>query len=107
MDKINDAKHIKTRLIDYLLENYETEIIGLEVPYLFGYRRADLVTIIDNKTIAFEIKSELDSLSKLPAQIGDYIDVFNEVYVVLAEKLQKNRQDFVKCTRVEYVHTFI
>ena len=90
MDKINDAKHIKTRLIDYLLENYETEIIGLEVPYLFGYRRADLVTIIDNKTVAFEIKSELDSLSKLPAQIGDYIDVFNEVYVVLAEKYKRS-----------------
>lgn len=90
MDKINDAKQIKTRLIDYLLENYETEIIGLEVPYLFGYRRADLVTIIDNKTIAFEIKSELDSLSKLPAQIGDYIDVFNEVYVVLAEKYKRS-----------------
>ena len=90
MDKINDAKHIKTRLIDYLLENYETEIIGLEVPYLFGYRRADLVTIIDNKTIAFEIKSELDSLSKLSAQIGDYIDVFNEVYVVLAEKYKRS-----------------
>lgn len=90
MDKINDAKHIKTRLIDYLLENYETEIIGLEVPYLFGYRRADLVTIVDNKTIAFEIKSELDSLSKLPAQIGDYIDVFNEVYVVLAEKYKRS-----------------
>lgn len=90
MDKINDAKHIKTRLIDYLLENYETEIIGLEVPYLFGYRRADLVTIIDNKTVAFEIKSELDSLSKLPAQIDDYIDVFNEVYVVLAEKYKRS-----------------
>lgn len=90
MDKINDAKHIKTRLIDYLLENYETELIGLEVPYLFGYRRADLVTIINNKTVAFEIKSELDSLSKLHAQIGDYIDVFNEVYVVLAEKYKRS-----------------
>lgn len=90
MDKINDAKHIKTRLIDYLLKNYKTELIGIEVPYLLGYRRADLVTIIDNKTVAFEIKSELDSLCKLSAQIDDYVDVFNEVYVVLAEKYKRS-----------------
>ena len=90
MDKINGALQIKTRLIDYLLSNYETELIGIEVPYLFGYRRADVVAIINNKTIAFEIKSELDSLSKLSSQINDYIDVFNEVYVVLAEKYRQS-----------------
>ena len=90
MDKINGAIQIKTRFIDYLLNNYETELIGIEVPYLFGYRRADLVAIINNKTVAYEIKSELDSLSKLSAQIDDYVDVFNEVYVVLAEKYKRS-----------------
>lgn len=90
MDKINGAIQIKTRFIDYLLNNYDTELIGIEVPYLFGYRRADLVAIINNKTVAYEIKSELDSLSKLSAQIDDYVDVFNEVYVVLAEKYKRS-----------------
>ena len=90
MDKINGAIQIKTSFIDYLLNNYETELIGIEVPYLFGYRRADLVAIINNKTVAYEIKSELDSLSKLSAQIDDYVDVFNEVYVVLAEKYKRS-----------------
>lgn len=90
MDKINGAIQIKTRFIDYLLGNYNTELIGIEVPYLFGYRRADLVAIINNKTVAYEIKSELDSLSKLSAQINDYVDVFNEVYVVLAEKYKRS-----------------
>ena len=87
--KLN-AVQIKTILIDYLLANYDTEFIATEVPYLSGSRRADLVAMIDNKTVSFEIKSELDSLSKLSKQINDYIDVFNEVYVVLAEKYRQS-----------------
>lgn len=86
MYKKNDAKQIKTILIDYLLKNFNIELIGIEVPYLSGYRRADMVALINNKLVGFEIKSELDSLSKLLNQINDYIDVFNEVYVILAEK---------------------
>lgn len=88
MNRKNDANHVKTLLIDFLMENYDVELIALEVPYLFGYRRADLVSIINGNMIAFEIKSELDSLSKLESQINDYIDVFNKVYVVLAEKFK-------------------
>ena len=88
MSTKNDASHIKTLLIDFLIENYNIELIASEVPYLFGYRRADLVAIINNNMIAFEIKSELDSLSKLEAQVNDYIEVFNKVYVVLAKKFQ-------------------
>lgn len=86
-EKIN-ANNIKTFLIDYLLSNYNIELLASEVPYLFGYRRADLVAMMDNNMIAFEIKSELDSLTKLEAQIKDYIDVFNKVYVVLSEKFK-------------------
>ncbi len=88
MSTKNDASHIKTLLIDFLIENYNIELIASEVPYLFGYRRADLVAIINNNMVAFEIKSELDSLSKLEAQVNDYIEVFNKVYVVLAKKFQ-------------------
>ena len=79
--KLN-AVQIKTILIDYLLANYDTEFIATEVPYLSGFRRADLVAMIDNKTVSFEIKSELDSLSKLSKQINDY--------VVLAEKYRQS-----------------
>lgn len=94
--KIN-ANNIKTILIDYLLENYEIELIASEVPYLFGYRRADLVALMNNNMVAFEIKSELDSLTKLEAQINDYIDVFNKVYVILAEK-------FKNCAVISKIH---
>ena len=34
------------------------ELIASEVPYLFGYRRADLVAMINDNMVAFEIKSE-------------------------------------------------
>ncbi len=87
-NKIN-ANNIKTILIDYLLKNYNIEFIASEVPYLFGYRRADLVAMINNNMVAFEVKSELDSLVKLEVQIKDYVDVFNKVYVVLAKKFEK------------------
>lgn len=87
--KLN-AVQIKTILIDYLLDNYDIEFIATEVPYLFGFRRADLLAMVDNNTVSFEIKSELDSLSKLSEQINDYIDVFNEVYIVLAEKFKNS-----------------
>ena len=86
-NRIN-ANNIKTILIDYLLKNYDIELIAAEVPYLFGYRRADLVAMINDNMVAFEIKSELDSLAKLEAQIKDYLDVFNKVYVVLAKKFK-------------------
>lgn len=89
------ANYIKTVIIDYLIENYDVELLACEVPYLYGYRRADLLSIINNETVAFEIKSELDSLNKLEGQLNDYIDVFNKVYVVLANKF-KNKFEISK-----------
>lgn len=91
MEKI-DANYIKTLLVDYLLDKKTIELIAIEVPYLYGSRRADLIAIINGKLVGFEIKSELDTLAKLIEQTNDYLDVFHEVYIVVANKFKKSPQ---------------
>ena len=49
-------------------------------------RRVDLVYFSKNKTIAFEIKSEFDSLLRLKDQTEEYLKYFDKVVVVGAKK---------------------
>lgn len=72
---------IKTILIEYLIS--ETDIaIGSEVPFLFGSRRADLITITGETATAYEIKSENDSINRLDYQIESYKSYFDFCYIV-------------------------
>ncbi len=83
-----NEKKIKATLIDYLLREGRgsNNIICAEVPFLGGRRWADIVELKENSLVAYEIKSELDSLVNLSDQLADYMDTFNEVYVVLSKK---------------------
>lgn len=47
--------------------------------------RADLCRI-NHKSIAYEIKTEVDSLNRLPKQVEDYSKLFEYVYVILNQK---------------------
>ena len=76
------AEQIKASVIDWLINNYSDVIIGNEIMYGTSRKMADLLAIIDNKTIAFEIKSSADTLTRLPEQINEYKKVFDEIYVV-------------------------
>jgi len=49
-------------------------------------RRVDLVIYSDNKLIAFEIKSEADSLYRLNGQIDKYLEYFDKVIVISDSK---------------------
>ena len=89
---IKDANYYKTLVIDIFYNDLNIDLLVTEIPYLYGNRKADLVVIDDNKSIAFEIKSELDSLTKLNEQIKDYQEVFNEVYVVIADKFKDSKE---------------
>lgn len=89
---IKDANFYKTLVIDSFFNDLNIDLLVTEIPYLYGNRKADLVVIHDNKSIAFEIKSELDSLTKLNEQIQDYQEVFNEVYVVIADKFKTSKE---------------
>lgn len=81
-----DASYFKTVVIDFWLNQNKVDLIINEAPFFKGNRRADLIIIQDNYLLGFEIKSELDSLKNLEAQIDDYIKIFDIVYVVLARK---------------------
>ena len=82
-------KKIKSILIDYLLEKKSSDnIICSEVPFLGGRRWVDILELRHNSFIAYEIKSDLDSLNRLNDQIRDYISTFNEVYIVLSNKFK-------------------
>ena len=87
---ILNEKLIKCRLIDYLLQHYPVKLLGVEVPFLSGKRWVDVLLITDtNRVIAFEIKSELDTLKRINAQLKDYTKTFDQVYVIFAEKFSK------------------
>lgn len=76
------AEQIKASVIDWLINNYSDVIIGNEIMYGTSRRMVDLLAIIDNRTIAFEIKSSSDTLTRLPEQINEYKKVFDEINVV-------------------------
>lgn len=50
--------------------------------YKVGNSIADLV-IFNGSSKAFEIKTELDTSKRLNSQLSDYLDLFNETYVVI------------------------
>lgn len=83
-----NEEEIKSRLIDYLLSKLHKRKIVLcsELPFADRNRRADLVTLLHDRIIAFEIKSQKDSLEKLQSQLEDYQKSFDFVYLVLAPK---------------------
>ena len=83
---------IKSELIDNLLRNRQYDLLISELPFLGCKRLADLVAISNNTTLAFEIKSEKDSLQYLAEQLADYTQAFNLVYIVIAEKFYRNKQ---------------
>lgn len=89
--KIFDATYIKLVLLDLLLKEGECRLIVNELPFLKEYRWADLFCIKGNDLIAYEIKSELDTVKTLNSQISDYQKIFNKVYAVISEKFVNTR----------------
>lgn len=87
-----NANHIKTLIIDEILEKYNgVELIASEVPYLYGKRKADILLIQNSLLVGFEIKSKYDQLSKLLSQTTDYLNVFNLYYIVLSDKFKNTK----------------
>ena len=88
-----DEKRIKALLIDYLMEKDKKHIICSEVPFLGGKRWVDILEIKENSLTAYEIKSDLDSLINLNDQLTDYVNTFNETYVILSKKFAGKHKD--------------
>lgn len=80
---------IKVALINHLrskgIIDVGTPILN-EFSLVCGGRRVDLCIISNNRLVAFEIKSEADSLTRLQGQVEDYLNYFDKVIVVAAPK---------------------
>jgi hypothetical protein len=73
---------IKRHLIDYIIKNDTSVVVGAEVPFQFGTRRADVVSILDEIATAYEIKGASDSTERLDYQIKSYKKYFDYCFVV-------------------------
>ncbi|MET5963137.1 sce7726 family protein [Citrobacter amalonaticus] len=89
--KINNPfeKKLKRVVLEHLLKKGMIDsksIIINELTIDSFSRRADLVVIKNEKMIAYEIKSDADSLNRLPGQLDKYLEYFDKVIVVTTSK---------------------
>lgn len=70
---------IKSSFINQILLNGKKHVTIFELP--IGSSRADLCKI-NGKSVAYEIKTDLDNFSRLQKQINDYYTIFEEVFVI-------------------------
>ena len=80
----DSAEHIKAAVIDWLLNRHPSVTIGNEVTYGSKSKLVDLLAIVNNKTIAIEIKSASDNLKRLPQQLVEYSKIFDKIIIVTA-----------------------
>ncbi|HGY9588545.1 TPA: sce7726 family protein [Vibrio harveyi] len=73
---------IKVILVRHFLEHSKDFVIGAEVPFLFGERRADLAVLEEGSLTAYEIKSARDNVARLGYQIDSYKKFYDFCYVV-------------------------
>lgn len=76
----------KNTMLNKLLikkHDYRKTIVLSELP--IANSKADFI-MINGKGVVYEIKTELDNLERLDAQIKDYYKAFTEVYVVTYEE---------------------
>jgi hypothetical protein len=79
---------IRLIMLDYLCcqEERDERVIALEAKYGANSRRADILEISD-VLHAYEIKSDLDKVSRLKEQLHDYRRTFEYVSVVTTTKM--------------------
>ena len=73
---------VKSNFVNKVLLRERKQITIFELP--IGSSRVDLCKINGN-SIAYEIKTDLDNFSRLTKQLNDYLEIFDEVYVICSE----------------------
>jgi hypothetical protein len=86
-------RNVKAALVDFLLDpeviSPSLKAIASEVPFLNGRRWVDILRIDSRELIAYEIKSEADSLKRLGGQVEDYVSTFDKTYLVFSSAQRK------------------
>ncbi|USS85912.1 sce7726 family protein [Fructilactobacillus cliffordii] len=86
-------REIREKLINRLL-NYKGTSIGEELSIITEPVRADIISI-NKHLIGYEIKSDLDTLHRLPHQCKGYDEIFEMNYLVVGEKLRFSATDLI------------
>lgn len=84
----------KNALVNYALENHKksnSAVIFNE--FKVGSSVAD-IAIFNGESIAYEIKTELDSEQRITTQLSDYKKLFDKVYVVTYENIVEKYEKF-------------
>ncbi|MEF1284872.1 sce7726 family protein [Vibrio sp. M250220] len=87
---------IKALTLNYLRDRNiidENSIIMSELTIGDFSRRVDLAIFNQGKLLAFEIKSEADSLNRLSGQVNKYLEYFDKVTVVSDQKFVSMLED--------------
>lgn len=71
----------KSLLVKHLISVYPDSILGSEISFYYGERRADLLMMKGLVCTCIEIKTANDSLAKLKHQIDGYRKFFDYCYV--------------------------
>lgn len=85
---------IKKLLVKHLLERAPQVVLGAEVPFKYGSRRADIMAVHGEMATAYEIKGAGDSTERLGYQVESYKEYFDFCYVVCeVENLSQIRKN--------------
>ena len=89
--KLN-ASALKEKIYSFLLARDTNGVIGFEIMYGSSRRVADMIFISNGYSYAIEIKSEIDSTSRLKGQLKEYQSLFDYILIFSAPKHVKKIQ---------------
>lgn len=97
----NEYFYKNTLLNTILIQNKESRFVSALTELPVANSKPDFMTVDkDDVGIAYEIKTDLDSLQRLETQIRDYYKVFSSVYIVTGEKYIEEVEVMLQNTNV-------
>lgn len=100
----NEYFYKNTLLNTMLIQNKESCLVSALTELPVANSKPDFMTVDkDDIGVAYEIKTDLDSLQRLETQIQDYYKVFSSVYVVTGEKHIEEVEAMLQNTNVGIV----
>lgn len=83
-------KQVQAKFIDKILSenqgiSHDDFLICSELKFGEGKRKADLAVMTEKKFTAYEIKTQFDTLMKLPGQLESYYEAFDYVYLIVGK----------------------
>ncbi|NCD06049.1 MAG: hypothetical protein EOL97_08010 [Spirochaetia bacterium] len=92
LDYYPNETTIKSQFLNQYLFNGKKHVTIFELPILNS--RIDLCKI-NGKSIAYEIKTDLDNFKRLGKQLDDYFKIFDEVFVICSTKKVKEVSELI------------